>query len=56
MAIAINRAIKKYGKQNFKKDVLQSGLNRKDAYVLEKILTDLDAEKDPMSYNIKIKL
>jgi len=47
------QALKKYGKENFKKEIL---CTTEDAYELEELILEvLDAANDPMSYNIKNK-
>ena len=50
--VAIKKAIKKYGKENFKKNILFITEHKHEAYEMEKQLT-VDY-KNPLSYNMKI--
>jgi len=49
--IAIQRAIKKYGKENFTKEIIAMSDSRENLWELEKIVVNEDVVKDSMSYN-----
>jgi len=49
------RAIKKYGKENFTKDVLNRTLTQKEAFYNEKFLIDMYMTLTPNGYNISPK-
>jgi len=51
--ININRAIEKYGLDNFEKNILYIFTNKKEAYLMEKQLVNNELLSDPMCYNIK---
>ena len=49
----LSRAIAKYGRHCFKKEILAESTNRKELAKLEKeLIAKFNAAKDPMSYNI----
>lgn len=48
---ALLAAVRKYGKENFRVDILQVCATRDDAFELEKTLVNKD---DPMSYNLMV--
>lgn len=51
--IALNNAIKKYGKENFKKEILEHCVNKKDMDEKEKHwITELNARDKNVGYNI----
>ena len=50
----IQKAIKKYGIQNFEKKILHIFTRRKDAYLKEKELVTEDLINNPKCYNLKI--
>ena len=50
--IAINRAIKKYGKENFTKEVLYLAENEDELVEIEAVLVDLDFVERTDTYNI----
>ena len=50
--VAITKAIKKYGKENFKKEILAYCDTIEDLNSLEKQIITLDIVNDPMSYNM----
>lgn len=50
---ALKNAIKKYGKQNFKRDILEFCLSYDELIEKEKIYVDEDWVKDNSNYNIK---
>jgi len=50
----INRAIKKYGKENFKKEVLMLFDNEKDMKFAEKLIVNLDFIKRKDTYNMRL--
>lgn len=50
----ILKAIKKYGKKNFKREIIQEYSNYTEAWAAERILVNEDVVKDPNSYNLKI--
>ncbi len=53
--VALTRAIKKYGKENFKRDVLAVCEENEELKELEKIfIKETNAINDPMSYNIAV--
>jgi hypothetical protein len=53
--IYLNRAIKKYGKENFKKEIItECEIGQPLADLEKKIIEEANAVKDPMSYNISI--
>lgn len=52
--LCIKAAIEKYGKQNFKKEILYVFSSRKDAVDKEKELVTEDLVNDPMCYNLTI--
>ena len=49
----ITRAIKKYGIENFQKEILHIFTNKKEAFAMEKELVNKDLLLDPMCYNLK---
>jgi hypothetical protein len=49
----ITRAIKKYGIENFQKEILHIFTNKKEAFAMEKELVNKDLLSDPMCYNLK---
>jgi len=51
---AIKRAVNKYGKESFKKEVLFIFNNKKEAYLKEKELVDVSMIANKNSYNMKI--
>ena len=51
--IKIKSSIKKYGKQNFKKEILAEFHNKNDAYLFESQLVAKETIKDLNLYNIK---
>ena len=52
--IIIKEAIKKYGKENFKKEILFTFDNKDEAYAKEKELVNETTLKDPLIYNVQI--
>lgn len=52
--IAIKDAIAKYGKQNFKKEILFIFDNAKSAYSKEKEIVNEEFVKDPNTYNMQV--
>ena len=50
----ITMAIKKYGKDNFVKEVLYTFETKEEAYLKEAELVTEDLINDPMSYNVKL--
>ena len=52
--IIIKEAIKKYGKENFKKEILFTFDNKDEAYAKEKELVNEITLKDPLIYNVQI--
>lgn len=49
---AISNAIKKYGKDNFVKEILAEALTREDLWELEKQIVNDTIVNDPLSYNM----
>lgn len=47
------RAIKKYGREVFEKEIIAVYENREHAFILEKLLVDTDAAKDKLTYNTR---
>lgn len=52
--IAILNAIKKYGKENFKKEILKFFDTADEAFEYESKIVNEDLIKDPMSYNMQL--
>lgn len=52
--LLITRAIKKYGKQNFKREILYALETQQDAYQIQQELVNEDVVKDKHTYNICI--
>lgn len=52
--VCINAAIQKYGKQNFKREILHVFSNRKDAIRKEIELVTEDLVENPMCYNVNL--
>jgi hypothetical protein len=50
--IGIINAIKKYGKENFKKEIIAMAFDRSSLWDLEKLIVNEDVVKDPLSYNM----
>lgn len=50
----LNSAIKKYGKENFIKEILYIFDNKQDMFNKEKELVNEEVVKSPLSYNLKI--
>ena len=50
----LKHAIKKYGKDNFKFEILYSLSSKEEMFELERIIVNEDLIKDPMTYNLKI--
>ena len=50
----LTRAIKKYGKSSFKKEILYQCNSKEEMFELEKHLVSESIVKDPLSYNLKI--
>lgn len=50
----LNFAIKKYGKENFVKEVLHIFENKQDMFNKEKELVSKEFVNDPMTYNLKV--
>jgi hypothetical protein len=48
--VALNRAIKKYGKEKFTREILYECVSKKEMFEFEEILVN---HRDPMSYNLK---
>ncbi len=51
--LAIKYAIKKYGKENFKKEILKYFQTSKDAFEYEEKVVGQELLKDPSCYNLK---
>lgn len=52
--VAIQSAVKKYGKQNFKKEILYGNLDMHEAYRIESELVDKKFVSDVNTYNLKV--
>lgn len=52
--LVIKEAIKKYGKENFIKEILFTFENKEEAYNKEKELVNSETLKDPLIYNVQI--
>lgn len=50
--IAIANAIKKYGRQNFSKEIIAESWDEDNLWELEKLVVNQDVVKDPQSYNM----
>jgi len=50
----LTHAIKKYGKNNFKVEILHLAKTQKEMFELERQIVNEDLVNDPMSYNLKI--
>ena len=51
--ILLRKAVQKYGKENFRKEILDNAKTKEDLAELEKkIITETNAVNDPMSYNL----
>jgi len=50
----LNYAIKKYGRENFVKEVLHIFENKQDMFDKEKEIVSKDFVNDPMTYNLKV--
>lgn len=50
--VGIINAIKKYGKENFKKEIIAMAFDRDSLWELEKLIVNEDVVKDPLSYNM----
>jgi hypothetical protein len=50
----LKRAIKKYGKENFKKTILHLLPTKQDMFIMEKHIVDKNLVSDSLSYNLKI--
>lgn len=53
--ILIKQAIKKYGRENFKREVLETFDDYSSAYAREAEVVTEELVKDPMCYNCKAK-
>ena len=49
---AISNAIKKYGEDVFVKEIIAESFSKEDLWELEKIIVNIDVDKDPLSYNM----
>jgi hypothetical protein len=50
----LKRAVKKYGKENFKREILYQASSKEEMFQLEKSIVSESLVNDPMSYNLKI--
>lgn len=50
----LKRAIKKYGKDNFKREIIHQTSSKEEMFEVEKTLVSESLVNDPMSYNLKI--
>jgi len=50
----LKRAIKKYGKENFKSEILYSFSSKEEMFNKERELVNESFVKDPMTYNLKV--
>lgn len=50
----LKRAIKKYGKDNFKREIIHQASSKEEMFEMEKTLVSESLVNDPMSYNLKI--
>jgi hypothetical protein len=50
----LKRAIKKYGFDNFKVEILHNATSKTEMFYLERSIVNEDLVKDPLSYNLKI--
>jgi hypothetical protein len=48
----IKNAIKKYGIENFKKEIIAQARTREDLWLLEEIIVNSEVVNDPLSYNV----
>lgn len=49
----LNKAIKKYGRENFKREILKFTLTKKEAYAIEKQIVNSTFIKESTNYNMK---
>ena len=52
--IAITEAIRKYGKENFTKDILNTCNTKEETYLIESMIVTQKLVDDPMCYNMKL--
>jgi group I intron endonuclease len=50
----LKRAIKKYGRENFKKEILHYASSKEEMFEYERMVVNESLVNDPLSYNLKI--
>lgn len=50
----LRRAVKKYGKENFKFEILHTARSKEEMFALERSMVTEELVNDPLSYNLKL--